>query len=273
MKTILLLVLFSIAIITTGCASLTRNLSPKPMIIAHRGSSQAAPENTVAAAMLAWRQDADAVEVDIHLSKDNRIMVIHDKTTKRTAGVDMTVSETNSADLRKLDVGSHKDKKYGGEKIPFLEEIIETLPPNKKLFIELKSDAKTLPHLKKIVEESRKADQLIIIGFDLKNMAEMKRITPYIPIYWLKSAKKDEATEKYIPYDPNIIAITRQNGLDALNLFHHGITKSFTRHAKKQNLPLYTWTVDDPQAARQMKKLQIEGITTNVPDAMKRTLR
>jgi glycerophosphoryl diester phosphodiesterase len=235
------------------------------MIIAHRGSSEAAPENTVAAAMLAWQQNADAVEVDIHLSKDNRIMVIHDKTTERTAGVDLKVSETDSADLRKLDAGSHKGEKWAGQKIPFLDEIIETVPSNKKLFIELKSDAKTLPHLKRIIDQSAKADQLIIIGFDLENMAQMKKLTPQIPVYWLKAANKDEATEEYIPYDPDIIAITRDNGLDALNLFYKGMTKDFAAQAAKAQLPLYTWTVDDPDIARKMKKLRIRGITTNVP--------
>ena len=78
-------------------------------IIAHRGASWLAPENTVAASRLAWDLGADAVECDIWLSKDNRIICIHDATTKRTTGEDFRVSETDSETLRKLDAGSFKD--------------------------------------------------------------------------------------------------------------------------------------------------------------------
>src|SRR4030042_6528931 len=86
-------------------------------IIAHRGASYLAPENTVASSMLAWELCSDAVEVDIYLSKDNRIMCIHDSNTKRTSGQDYVVKETDSGVLRKLDVGLFKDSKYKGEKI------------------------------------------------------------------------------------------------------------------------------------------------------------
>jgi len=255
------------------CSTPAARQTQMPMVIAHRGSSDAAPENTLASALLAWRQNADAVEVDIRLSKDNRLMVIHDETTERTAGVDMKISETSSAKLRKLDVGSHKSKKYAGERIPFLEEIIDTVPPGKKLFVEVKSDAKTLPYLKEIVEKSGKADQIIIIGFDLEDMAAMKRLTPEIPVYWLNAAKEDKATKEYIPYDPDVIAITKESDLDALNLFYKGITEQFADQAKKHNLPLYTWTVDDLDIAKKMKALGIKGITTNTPKAIKTALQ
>ena len=86
-------------------------------IIAHRGASHDAPENTLASVELGYEQGADAVEIDIHLSKDNRIMVNHDKDTKRTAGNNLTIKDSNSAELRKLDVGSWKNKKYKGEKM------------------------------------------------------------------------------------------------------------------------------------------------------------
>ncbi len=107
-------------------------------IIAHRGASYDAPENTLAAVRLGWERQAD-VEVDVYLSKDNRMVVIHDASTKRTArGVDLKVKETDAEELRKLDVGSFKDQKFAGERIPFLAEVIETVPPAQKLYIEIK---------------------------------------------------------------------------------------------------------------------------------------
>ena len=121
-------------------------------IIAHCGSSYTAPENTMASVMLGWEEEAD-VEVDIRMSKNNRIVVIHDSSTKRTAGVDLEVSETTSHHLRQLDVGSFKSGEFAGEPIPFLEDIIETIPPGRKLYIEIKSGPETLPFLKSIITD------------------------------------------------------------------------------------------------------------------------
>ena len=76
----------------------------------------------------AWEKGADAAEVDVYLTKDNRIVVIHDDSTKRTTGVDLKVRETTSEELRKLDAGGWKGEEFAGEKIPFLEEVLATVP-------------------------------------------------------------------------------------------------------------------------------------------------
>ncbi len=78
-------------------------------IIAHRGASHDAPENTLAAVNLGWKRNADAVEVDVYLSKDNRIVAIHDKNTKRTTGHDGLVKEMTWSELQKLDAGNWKN--------------------------------------------------------------------------------------------------------------------------------------------------------------------
>src|SRR5680860_92273 len=105
------------------------NISAQNMFIAHRGASYLAPENTVASAKLAWELGADAVECDIYLTKDNRVMVIHDKDTKRTCSgkKNLTIEDTPSILLRDLDAGIWKNEKYKGEKIPYLSEMIETI--------------------------------------------------------------------------------------------------------------------------------------------------
>ena len=102
------------SLVLAGCHS-------KVEIIGHRGASYLAPENTVASANLAWEKQADAVEVDIYLTQDSKIVVIHDSTTKRTAGQDMEVAKSTARQLRELDVGSFKNVDYAGEKIPLLE--------------------------------------------------------------------------------------------------------------------------------------------------------
>src|SRR5690554_6490425 len=140
-----------------------KGMMAQPIIVAHRGASWDAPENTVASALLAWELGADAVEVDVYMAKDNRIMVIHDKDTKRTAAgkKNMVVKSTPSLVLRDLDVGSWKDDSFKGEKIPFLDEIIQTVPENKLLIIEIKDDRSIIPHLKRNVDKSGKKEQII----------------------------------------------------------------------------------------------------------------
>jgi hypothetical protein len=153
-------------------------------IIAHRGASHLAPENTMASVMLGWEKGAD-VEVDVYLSSDNRIVVIHDDTTERTAGTDVKVGETTSQELRKLDVGSFKAEEFAGEQIPFLADIVRTIPPERKLYVEIKCGKEILPFLRELIVESGKMSQIVIIGFDLETVAMSKELID-IPTYWLK---------------------------------------------------------------------------------------
>jgi len=107
-------------------------------IIAHRGASGTAPENTLAAINRAWELGADGVEVDVHLTKDDVPVLIHDPDTKRVAGTKMVVERNTYEDLSKLDVGSWKGPEFAGERIPRLAEVLETMPARKNFFVEVK---------------------------------------------------------------------------------------------------------------------------------------
>src|SRR5262245_3502406 len=106
-------------------------------IIAHRGSSLLAPENTLAAAQLAWQEGADAVEGDFQLTKDGRFVCLHDNSLKRTAGIDRLVADCTLDELRACDVGRWKGEQFAGEPIPTLEELLATVAPGKRFFVEL----------------------------------------------------------------------------------------------------------------------------------------
>jgi len=233
-------------------------------IIAHRGSSFTAPENTVASALLAWQQNADAVELDIYLSQDNRVVVIHDSNTKRTTGQDFKVAETSSDVLRTLDAGSWKDEKYKGEKIPFLEEMIATVPSGKKLVIEIKCGVEVLPALQKIVANCGKKKQLIFIAFGWETILAAKQLFPKNACYWLSSSATD-VQEK--------IKDAAKKGLDGINLNNKIVDEEIVRLAKRQHLKVLSWTIDDPEEAKRLVKLGVKGITTNRPDVMKSSIR
>ncbi|MBN2211380.1 MAG: glycerophosphodiester phosphodiesterase [Sedimentisphaerales bacterium] len=257
-----------IAFIAGGCSASGNNHDVR--FIAHRGASYLAPENTVASALLAWKLNADAVEVDVYLSQDQRIMVIHDNTTKRTSDVDLKVAQTTAEELRKLDVGSFKSKTYAGEKIPFLEEIIATVPKEKKLFVEVKCGPEIIDVLKQAMEKSGKKDQIIIISFSLDVVSQAKKVMPEIPAYWLIGPQKDEQTQEFLPHDPNNIQIAREHGLDGLDVHYTGVTEAFLQAVKDNNQELYVWTVDDPKEAQRLKNLGVKGITTNRPDWLRK---
>ncbi len=239
-------------------------------IIAHRGASYLAPENTMASVRLGWEKGAD-VEVDVHLSKDNRIVVIHDSTTKRTGEIDLEVKEATSLELRELDVGSFKSQEYAGEQIPFLADIIETIPPGRKLYVEIKCEKEVLPILHKLIIDSGKMSQIVIIGFDLETVALSKGLID-VPTYWLKGTEKEEETEEWIPHDPQLAQIAKNNGLDGLDVHYAGVTKEFAGAVKASGLKLYIWTVDEPEEAIRLVKLGVDGITTNRPAWLRRQL-
>jgi glycerophosphoryl diester phosphodiesterase len=240
-------------------------------IIAHRGASHLAPENTMASVMLGWEKGAD-VEVDVYLSSDNRIVVIHDDTTERTAGTDVKVGETTSQELRKLDVGSFKAEEFAGEQIPFLADIVRTIPPERKLYVEIKCGKEILPFLRELIVESGKMSQIVIIGFDLETVAMSKELID-IPTYWLKGTEKVEETEEWIPHEPQLIQKAENEGLDGLDVHYAGVTKEFIRAAKTSGQKLYVWTVDDPEEAARLVKLGVDGITTNRPGWLREQLK
>src|SRR5512133_60470 len=133
---------------------MTMSTHTEPLLIAHRGASREAPENTLAAFDLAWQQGADGIEADFRLTADGRIVCLHDATTGRTANLDLVVADSSFAELQQLDVGSWKGTRWQGERIPTLEEVLARLPLGKRLFIELKSGPEMLAPLRRILTAS-----------------------------------------------------------------------------------------------------------------------
>lgn len=222
--------------------------------IGHRGESSTAPENTLAAFRLAWEHNAEGVELDIHLSNDNRIMVIHDGNTKRTSGADLEIKDASSEELKKLDVGVFKDSIYLNERIPFLEEVISILPEGKKLVIEIKCNSDVLPILKQMVDNSGKKAQIILISFNWDVILEAKKMSPEIPCYWL-SSKKETLYAR--------LEEAAKEGLDGLDLHYSVIDETLMTKARELSLDIIVWTVDKPDEAQRLINLGVKTITTN----------
>lgn len=242
----------------------------KVQLIAHRGASFYAPENTLAAINLAWKMGADAVEVDIHLTGDGRIMVCHDGDTGRTAsGNNLVIRDTPSDELRKLDVGRYQGEEFTGERIPFLEEVIATVPEGKQLFIEIKCKPEVIPPLKELLQKCGKMDQMVIIGFEYESVKAAKQVMPQVPVYWLTFTPRDKETNEYPAADPAMIDQALAGGLDGVDTHFGGVTPEFAKSVQDAGLGLYIWTVNDPTEARRLCSLGVDGITSDKPDLLK----
>jgi glycerophosphoryl diester phosphodiesterase len=247
--------------------------SNSPLVIAHRGESLDAPENTLASVCLAWERNDDAAEIDVHLTKDGSIVVIHDDNTLRTAHRYGVVATLTLEQLRQFDVGRYKGKRWAKERIPTLEDVLATVPAGKKLFVEIKVDDAILAELTCVLKRSsRSPDQVVLIGMDLHTMEILKRALPRYQVYWVCSLKDEKLAKTGNPGE-GLIARVRQTGLDGLDIeASKKIDNKFIARVKAAGMKLYVWTVDDPDEARRLFASGADGIATNCAHWLKTRL-
>ena len=159
----------------------------QPVIVAHRGASQEAPENTLPAFNLAWEQNADAIECDVHLTKDGQVAVIHDEHTQRVSDTKLVVKQSTLMALRELDVGMHAGEAYQGTVIPTLAEVLATIPAQKMIYIEIKCGPEIVPVLIEEIEKSGlNRKQIIFMSFQPAVLHACSRQAADIKTYgWL----------------------------------------------------------------------------------------
>lgn len=242
-------------------------------LVAHRGASHDAPENTLAAVELAWQRGADAVEVDVRLSSDGRIVVIHDPTTARTAGVDKRVDEQTFEELRALDAGSWKSSRFRGQKIPAVEEVLATIPAGRMAVIEIKCGPEILEELVRVVCHAElDARQTAFISFKADVVREAKEAFPDSPVLWLRTVGQ------YVdgwgnPDADSLIAAGQEANLNGLNLqFSDGIDERFIEQIHAAGLWVWVWTVDDPRQGEKLFRAGVDGMTTNRPGRLREQL-
>jgi sec-independent protein translocase protein TatC len=235
--------------------------------VAHRGASFDAPENTLAAIREGWKQRADAVEFDVWLTRDHRIVLLHDRSLQRTTGVDRLIDEVTWPELQGLDAGRWKLPAFVGEPIPRLAEALETIPPTRRVLIEVKCGPEIVPHLAAVLRDSGvAADQAAIISFQDTVVAAAKQALPLHRVYWVVNLRQDEQTGAWNHTVDGLIdraKALRADGLDlrAVPL----IDQTFAQQVHAAGLELLVWTVNDPEVARAMLDAGVTGITTDRP--------
>ncbi len=243
------------------------------LIVAHRGESFEAPENTLAAIELAWKNGINAVEIDVQYTSDMEIVVIHDTDTARLSDINRIIKETKLQELKEIDVGSFKDIKWENERIPTLREVLQTIPVNGKLIIEIKSDDSIINKLVTEIKNSHlETRQIEFIAFNINVISKLKTLLPEYKMLWL--LEPNYIWPFGFIYNMRTIKKVQSNRLDGVDVCaSNKLTEKFVQLFKKQNLLVYVWTVNEPLKAEKLISFGVDAITTDRATWIKDNIR
>ncbi|HWR99964.1 MAG TPA: glycerophosphodiester phosphodiesterase family protein [Prolixibacteraceae bacterium] len=230
--------------------------------IGHRGASWYAPENSLAAIRLAFELGADGAECDIRLTGDNQIVLWHDDNTKRLTDQNLEIAKTPYAELKQLKIkrSATNSAFFGEERMPLLKDVLQALPEDQLLVIEIKCGVEIFPHLQKVVQDYWKSGSVAFISFGYETIAMAKSLYPDVPCYFLTS-KKEELTKRI----PEII----KDKLDGVDLRSKIVGRELVDALRKDKIDVWCWTVDDVEEALRMQESGVTVITTNRPTWLK----
>ena len=236
-------------------------------VVAHRGASRAAPENTLAALTRAWEIGAESCEIDVRVTADGAVVLMHDATTRRTAGVDRPVAGQTLAELQALDVGAWFAPRFAGERIPTLGEALATVPPGRMLFVELKTGAADAPVVAAAItaaDPAARGASVALQAYDPDALAAAGARLPGVATYWTVDAPED-AGGRPAPYADDVIATARARGFTGLAVDVRGADERFVAAMAAAGLVLDVWTVDDAAALAAWRG-RARWVETNRPE-------
>ena len=249
------------------------------MIIAHRGASAVAPENTLAAFARALADGADGIELDVRLSRDGVPVVIHDETLLRTGLLKGVVAEMAASELGKVDVGSWFNRahpkqareEYAGECVPTLGEVFRLFQDrDARLYIEIKTGAnegfaELTQTVAQLIRKHKLHSRVVVVSFDLAAIANIKRIDSAIRTGALFEPKRKPAT---LARKRPMIEAAIDHGANEILLHRSISTRSAVRLATDNDLAVVVWTVDDPEWISRARSLGIHALVSNNPGLM-----
>ncbi len=214
------------------------------LILAHRGASAAQPENTLAAFVEAMRLNADGVELDVHLTKDNHIVVIHDETTGRTCDRDLIIGKSLLIDIQNLLIN-------GVHKVPTLNEVLDLIPNHKTINIEIKTIAATEKAVETITNY-KKDLKIMVSSFDWNVLEKVRLKNPKIPIGVLFENDFE-----------NALAFAKKTNAEYLNPDYKLLNQTNIAQAHSAGIKICCYTVNDDLEKQKMKNLGVEIIISD----------
>lgn len=245
-----------------------------PLIVAHRGASALAPENTLAAFRRAINDGAEGIEFDVRLAKDGVPVVFHDSTIDRTGRMEGLVSRFTSQHLAKLDIGTwfnqknpdKADPKFSAETVPTLAQTLDFLKDFRGLiYIELKCRESEVGQLVRAVcselGKSALTPQVIVKSFKLAVIPQMRSLCPSVKTAALFAPK----IMRFLRKEKYLVNIADELGADSLSLHFSLATRKLMKKVGKKRMPVAIWTADHPRWVKRAFQLGLDAIITNDP--------
>lgn len=241
------------------------------IVIAHRGASFYAPENTHSAFRLAIDMESEMIELDVSISKDGVPVVVHDVTVDRTTGDSGEVGSFTLEELKKMEVGSWFDKKFEGEPFPTLEEVLEYTKGKIAVNIEIKTEAVSDNVQGGVVDKSiqlvKKAgveNEVIFSSFDYRVMEQLEQLAPEIPkaILYEKSQSNGLSPSELV----------KKYKVDAFNCSHRQLSEEWIEDLQSNKIPFFIYTVNEEELMRSVIEKGAAGIFSDKPDVLKRVV-
>ncbi|WP_373420480.1 glycerophosphodiester phosphodiesterase [Halobacillus sp. Marseille-P3879] len=233
--------------------------------IAHRGASGYAPENTMAAFDKAFNMKADMFEIDVQMSKDGELVVIHDTTVDRTTDGTGKVGDLTYDELQQLDAGSFFGEEFAGEKIPTLGEVLDEYKGKIGILIEMKSPSLYPGIEEKIAEELKKRnldkpnnDKIIVQSFEHNSVQAFHSILPDVPVGVLLSYSGDGISNEQM--------IEFSSYAEYVNPNMAMIDTELVERIHEYGMQTHPWTVRDQESADYLLEVGADGIITDYPD-------
>jgi len=256
-------------------AETTAGFPPQLSLQAHRGAAGLAPENTLAAFRMAIELGADAAELDLQVTKDGVVVVIHDDTVERTTDGRGPIGDLTLADIKRLDAGAKFGAAFRGERVPTLRELIDLVKAGGnrrfRLNLEIKfaEGREGLPadleeRVLAVLSETGFLDRVITQSFHHASAAKMKRLAPSVPAGLLVGQRRQ-------PADP--VAAVREHRVDYYAPHYSLVTPDLMRTLHQAGIPVVTWTVNDPSdmlrlIAMGLGALPGDGMISDYPDRL-----
>ena len=225
-----------------------------PDISAHRGSSLSAPENTMSAFEQAVSDMADYVELDVHLTFDGVVVVMHDSNLKRTTGFNQNIWQTSFDKIQQLDAGSWFSEEYEGEKVPTLEQVIDEVGQSVKLNIEIKYNKKEQGLTRAVVdiiERKGIEDRCIVTSSDYSVLTEVKKLNNEISTGYVLSAAYG--------------AFYSISYVDVISINYTFVNKALVDAVHGNGKEIYVWTVNSPSIVKALANMGVDNIITDDP--------
>lgn len=238
----------------------------RPRVFGHRGAMGYAPENTFASFERAVEIGVDAIELDVHLTADGEVVVIHDFDLSRTTDREGVVHNLTLAELKTVDAGRRFMPRFAGQQVPTLDEVLTWARGKVVLDIEIKGGPWPYPGLEQkvvdLIRQHQMVDQTIVISFHHPTVATVKALAPEIATGTLWSAQ---------PIDP--VAVARAAGADAILPFWSYVDADTVERAHAAGLSVHPWATSQPEVVERLIQLGVDSICSNHPDVVVEALQ